>query len=135
MRKGIFALLLITAGLVFVGMKPLQEDELSKSMVRGKELYSSSCVTCHMEDGTGLEGVYPPLANADYLKKSTENAIRAIKFGQEGEVTVNGVAYNSSMPASGLSDQEIADIMNYIQNSWGNKGKFVSAADVEKVKN
>lgn len=81
-----------------------------------------------------MEGVFPPLANSDYLVKNKERSIHAIKFGQEGEITVNGTVYNNVMPAQGLSDQEVADVMNYIQNSWGNKGKYVSVKDVEQVK-
>lgn len=112
---------------------PSQDDELAKSKERGKQLYEELCVTCHLAEGTGTEGVFPPLAKSDYLTKNKEGSIRAIKFGQEGEITVNGVVYNNVMPAPGLNDQEIADVMNYIQNSWGNKGKLVTAKEVEKI--
>lgn len=112
---------------------PSQDDGLAKSKERGRQIYEELCVTCHLAEGTGTEGVFPPLAKSDYLTKNKEGSIRAIKFGQEGEVTVNGVVYNNVMPAPGLNDQEIADVMNYIQNSWGNKGKLVTAKEVEKV--
>ena len=110
-----------------------QDDEFAKSKERGKQLYEELCVTCHLAEGTGTEGVFPPLAKADYLAKNKEGSIRAIKFGQEGEITVNGTVYNNIMPAPGISDQEVADLMNYIQNSWGNKGKYVTVKEVEKV--
>jgi mono/diheme cytochrome c family protein len=127
---------LIITGITLVSSTawyPLQEDELTKSKERGKALYEELCVTCHLADGTGTEGVFPPLAKSDYLTKNKEGSIRAIKYGQEGEIKVNGVVYNNIMPAPGLNDQEVADLMNYIQNSWGNKGKYVTASEVAKV--
>lgn len=129
--------LLLSAGIITLSYSSLhsfQEDELAKSKERGKQIYEELCVTCHLAEGTGMEGVFPPLANSDYLAKNKERSIHAIKFGQEGEITVNGTVYNNVMPAQGLSDQEVADVMNYIQNSWGNKGKYVSVKDVEQVK-
>ncbi len=128
--------LFIVVGVVVVltsAWYPVQDDEFSKSKERGKALYEELCVTCHLAEGTGTEGVFPPLAKSDYLVKNKEGSIRAIKFGQEGEIKVNGVTYNNVMPAPGLNDQEVADLMNYIQNSWGNTGKYVTVKEVEKV--
>ena len=128
-------ILIIGAGFIFLSsFLPYQESELSKSMARGKEVYTELCITCHLADGKGMEGAFPPLAKSDYLLKNPEKAIHAIKYGQEGEITVNGETYNNIMPAPGLSDQEVADVMNYILNSWGNKGKLVTLKAVEAVK-
>lgn len=130
-----FGLLIIGASVILLSsFLPYQESELSKSMTRGKEVYAELCITCHLADGNGMEGAFPPLAKSDYLLKSPDKAIHAIKFGQEGEITVNGETYNNIMPAPGLSDQEVADVMNYILNSWGNKGKLVTLKAVEAVK-
>jgi|TARA_B110000003_G_scaffold43459_1_gene40911 hypothetical protein len=75
-----------------------------------------------MPDGQGQIGIIPPLAKSDFLFKHMEESIKAIKFGGiDGEITVNGVKYNSKMEKMGLYDDEIADIMNYTLNSWGNK--------------
>jgi mono/diheme cytochrome c family protein len=74
-----------------------------------------------MHDGKGQKGIFPPLAKSDYLFKNIQESIKAIKFGGiDGEIIVNGVKYNSKMEKMGLYDDEIADIMNYILNSWGN---------------
>lgn len=129
-----FLLILTITSISYTSLLSNQDDELAKSKERGKQTYEELCVTCHLADGTGMEGVFPPLAGSDYLMKNKTGAIHAIKFGQEGEITVNGTVYNNVMPSQGLSDQEIADVMNYIQNSWGNKGKYVSASEVEKIK-
>jgi mono/diheme cytochrome c family protein len=73
-----------------------------------------------MTNGEGVQGVFPPLAKSDYLRDSTERSIRVVKYGLQGPITVNGIAYSGIMPSSGLDDDEIADVMNFILNSWGN---------------
>lgn len=66
-------------------------------------------------------GNFPPLAKADYLNKQTTASIKAVKYGLQGKIVVNGETYQGTMPKPGLYDDEIADIMNYILNSWGNE--------------
>lgn len=112
-----------------------QSDALKASIKRGQEIYTDFCATCHLPNGKGVERVYPPLANSDYLKKNREASIKAIKFGLQGGITVNGKKFNSIMAPLGLSDDEVADVMNYISNSWGNKNdKIVTKAEVSKIK-
>lgn len=96
-------------------------DELNKSIARGKEIYTDACITCHLGNGEGVKGTFPPLAKADYLIKFPDMAISAVKYGQKGKIVVNGVTYNGMMPNPNLGNDEIADVMNYILNSWGNK--------------
>jgi len=75
-----------------------------------------------MEDGKGTPDVFPPVAKADYLKKPVKELINIILLGQSGEITVNNKIYNGMMPAQAyLSDEQIADVLNYVRNSWGNK--------------
>ncbi len=110
------------------------DKELKESIKRGADIYNDFCVTCHLPNGEGVENTFPPLAKADYLLKNREESIRGVKFGQQGEIVVNGVTYNNTMPAMGLDDEEIADVMNYILNSWGNKGKdIVTPEEVSKI--
>lgn len=97
-----------------------QEPNLKESMERGKEIYADFCVTCHLDSGEGVPYTFPPLANSDYLLQQREASIHAVKFGLQGEITVNGTVYNSGMAAMGLEDDEIADVLNYAMNSWGN---------------
>ncbi|SMC57811.1 c-type cytochrome [Cellulophaga tyrosinoxydans] len=111
-----------------------QDNELEKSMKRGKAIYADFCVTCHLTEGEGVKNAFPPLAKSDYLKKNREESIKGIKYGQKGELTVNGVQYNGLMPSMGLEDEEIADVMNYILNSWGNKSdKLVTPEEVSLI--
>lgn len=113
-----------------------QDGELAKSIERGKMVYSENCITCHMGTGEGVPAAFPPLAKADYLIKTPEKAIYAIKFGLAGKIKVNGIDYDNMMPAPGLDDSEVADVMNYIQNSWGNSSekKMVTEKMVKEVK-
>ncbi|WP_252735886.1 c-type cytochrome [Zobellia sp. B3R18] len=121
--------------LIFIGyFTQAQETELSKSMLRGSEIYADLCVTCHLEEGEGISNTFPPLAKSDYLAQNRQASIRGVKFGQQGEMTVNGVNYNNIMPPMGLDDEEIADVMNYILNSWGNTSKeMVTVKEVEAI--
>ena len=110
------------------------QTELEESIQRGVEIYEDFCVTCHRPNGEGITKSFPPLAGSDYLLNNRELSIRAVKYGQQGEIIVNGETYNSVMAAQGLEDDEVADVMNYIMNSWGNKqDKMVRTEEVTSV--
>ena len=88
---------------------------------QGKILYENFCANCHMEDGSGLEGVIPPLAQADYVRERQDQLACIIRNGLKGEIIVNGRTYNQPMVGiEVLSDWEISNIINYINHSWGN---------------
>lgn len=107
-----------------------QNDSLEQSMKRGKEIYTANCAGCHMPEGEGVDGTFPPLAKTDYLKNQAR-LIGIILHGQEGEITVNGATYSVPMDAlPQLKDQEVADVLNYISNSWSNKNPMIKAARV-----
>ncbi len=87
-----------------------------------------------MPNGKGVAKVFPPLADSDYLMNNRVLSIKAIKYGQNGEITVNGETYNTPMAQLGLSNEEIADVMNYITNSWGNKNDtMITPEEVSKI--
>ena len=101
----------------------------------GGVLYNGTCSVCHQQNGAGLEGVFPPLADSDYLLADTNRAIAVVLNGLAGEVTVNGSTFNSVMPPmSQLNDDEIANILTFALNSWGNNGDTVSADEVAAVR-
>ena len=111
-----------------------QDDSLKKSISRGSEIYADFCITCHLPNGEGIEDTYPPLAKSDYLANNRKASIRGVKYGQRGEITVNGVVYDNTMIPLGLEDKEIADVMNYVYSSWGNKlEKQVTAEEVSSI--
>ena len=111
-----------------------QEKPLKQSIQDGKEIYQDFCLQCHLDNGKGVENAFPPLAKSDYLQNNIEASIRGVKYGLRGEITVNGETYNSVMVSQGLDEEEIADVMNYILNSWGNKAeKQITVAQVLDV--
>ena len=108
-----------------------KDSKLTASMERGKSVYNDMCITCH---GKGVPKAFPPLASADYLRDNQDKSIIGIKNGMSGEMVVNGITYNSVMAPLGLSNEEVADVMNYINNSWGNDyGKFLTTEDVTET--
>ncbi len=98
----------------------VENDRLASSIERGETIYNDFCVQCHMADGKGIKQTFPPLSGSNWLTDKREESIRAVKFGQSGEILVNGEPYNSVMIPMGLSDEEVADVLNYVMNSWEN---------------
>lgn len=96
----------------------------------GETVYKANCLACHGVEGKGVEGAFPPLANSDYLNADHKRAIDAVLYGVTGEITVNGKKYNSVMPAVGLDDENTANVLTYVLNSFGNKGGEIKPADV-----
>lgn len=108
--------------LFVVGTAFVQSFSLPKSIERGKELYTTYCQNCHMENGLGVAGMNPPVAKSDFLKRPVNELIHIVLKGQTGKVKVNGVNYDTPMlPLDYLTDEQIADALNYTRNSWGNK--------------
>ena len=107
---------------------------ISENQDPGKDLYTDFCIQCHGANGKGDDKNFPPLAGSDWLTTKRTQSIAAVKFGQSGAIIVNKKAYNGSMPAMGLSDEEVADVMNYVMTSWGNKqSKMVTEKEVEAI--
>ncbi len=102
-------------------LQGLRDDTLAESIARGKEVYENYCIACHQADGKGLPGNFPPLAGSDFLTKYPERSLYAAKYGMQGEIVVNGQTYNLYMASLNLDHEEVADVMNYVRNSWGNK--------------
>ncbi|WP_044210746.1 cytochrome c [Flammeovirga sp. OC4] len=120
------SLLLAITLFSFINYNPLEE-----SIKRGQGVYMVNCMHCHLEQGEGIEPQVPPLSGVEYLVKNKHQAIRQVLHGLEKPITINGVTYTGAMPEQGvLSDQETADVLNYIRNSWGNKAPIITADDV-----
>jgi len=111
--------------------KKMSKEEL---LAFGKTVFSSSCQACHQADGKGLPNVFPPLAQSDYLLKNKERAIATVIKGLQGEVIVNGKKYNNVMPPQTLDDVQIAAVLTYVRNSFGNKTDIVTPQEVAKVR-
>lgn len=100
---------------------------------QGEMIYLSQCANCHMEDGSGLEGNIPPLANADYIADDPYVMVCITKYGMEGEITVNGIKYNQPMEGiEEITDFQITNLINYINNAWGNDYGLAKVQEVRK---
>ena len=104
-------------------------------MKRGAAVYARTCIACHQPTGMGLPPVFPPIANAPIVVGNPELPIKFILQGLMGPITVNGMTYNSMMPpVPGVSDAEIADVLTYVRQSFGNQGNPVTADQVKAVR-
>lgn len=132
MRLFLVGLSLYIGGLSFT---LYQNKPKAQSIADGEEIYVDFCVQCHLPNGKGVPGSFPPLAQSDYLFKYLNKSIQGIKYGMSGEITVNGKTYNNQMVAQGLDNEEIADVMNYILNSWGNSHEnIITEEGVENIR-
>jgi len=101
----------------------------------GQRVYQTYCMGCHQAEGQGIPGTFPPLANSDFLMADKGRAIETVLNGMTGALEVNGEQYHGTMPPMGhLKDEEVADVLSYIRNSWGNVGPPVTAAEVATVR-
>ncbi len=134
MKKSVKVVMLLGIMLASFSFKD-QDPGLKKSMEAGMGTYNAVCMACHMSSGQGIPSVFPPLAKSDYLMEDVDRAIENLINGLSGEIIVNGAKYNQVMPASGLDDQDIADVLNFVMNSWGNKAEStLTKAKVAKVR-
>jgi nitrite reductase (NO-forming)/hydroxylamine reductase len=118
------------AGVIARGKKPSAEW-----MERGRQLYLQNCAACHQPQGNGLPGAFPPLAQSDFIAKDPGSLLDVTINGRQGRLVVNGVEYNNVMPAmSYLSDRDLAAIITYVLNSWGNPGGTVQMAKVAEYR-
>jgi mono/diheme cytochrome c family protein len=106
---------------------------LKVRMERGRRVYLMACFACHQADGRGLPGVFPPLAGSDYLKEEKERTIRIPLRGLTGPIVINGKSYNGIMPPQAFTDRQIADVLTYVMNSWGNDCGTVSVDEVKRT--
>ncbi|WP_242202937.1 copper-containing nitrite reductase [Aestuariivivens insulae] len=107
---------------------------LAEKMEAGKKIYMQTCFACHQAEGQGIPNAFPPLANSDYLNADVNRAINIVLKGKTGEITVNGETYNSVMTRQAISNEEIADVLTYVYNSWGNNKTVVTKSQVDQVK-
>ena len=120
---------------LFEGIWLYQKKPLEQRIADGEEIYNDFCIQCHLNTGEGVSGVFPPLAKSDFLVNNIEISIKGLKYGMSGPIVVNGEEYDGVMEDQGLGDDEIADVLNYILNSWGNQyNEIITLEQVASVK-
>jgi len=103
-------------------------------IAQGKVIYTTVCAACHQPEGQGIPRAFPPLAASDFLNADAARAISTVIHGLTGKVTVNGETYESIMPQLALSDEQIASVLTYVYNQWGNNGTEIAPAMVAEVR-
>lgn len=113
--------------------KPKDDPGFEKrSFAEGEKVYAATCAQCHQPDGKGLNDLYPPLANSDFLLADKKRAACIIWNGIEGPITVNGKEYDMPMlPVQGMSVTKVTDVMNYIYNSFGHNEGLITEKEVK----
>ena len=103
---------------------------------KGKAVYMQTCFVCHQPDGLGVPAQIPPLAKSDFLAGLTkDDYIRGVLLGRSGQIVVNGKAYNGTMiPLNYLTDEQVANVLTYVRNSFGNNGDAVAVQEVARIR-
>jgi mono/diheme cytochrome c family protein len=131
---GPLAVVFLVASISLVSFNNNQSFDLKASITRGKDVYVAYCMSCHMEQGNGIDNVYPPLAKSDYLLGDKKRSVLQVLNGATGEMKVNGKLYNAPMTSFDLTNEQISDVLNYIRNSWGNKGAAIKPEEVKSLR-
>jgi mono/diheme cytochrome c family protein len=127
--------ILTLTGFTLIGLALAQTGNLKASIDSGKKVYDMYCLSCHMEDGNGVPRMNPPLSKTKWVLGDKKKLIAVILNGMDEEIDINGQSYSNTMaPHDYLKDQEIADVLTYIRNSFGNKASAVTIADVKAAR-
>lgn len=130
-----FSLVAFITVYLFAQAKP---TVLKASVDRGKKVYDITCSTCHQKNGAGVPRLNPPLIKTEYVLGDKARIINIVLKGLDEAIEINGEEYANAMPSfAQLTDQQIADVLTYVRNSFGNKASLVSSATVkaERAKN
>lgn len=111
------------------------KSALQASMNRGKLVYGVSCLSCHQADGFGVGNLNPPLVKTQWVLGSKNTLIDLVLRGSQGQVEIDGDRFYNTMPShTALTDQQLADVLTYVRNSFGNKASPVTPAEVKVVR-
>jgi mono/diheme cytochrome c family protein len=117
------------------GLTAQNKNLLRASLERGKKVYSEQCLSCHQADGGGVQNMNPPLIKTKWILGDKTKLIQVVLKGMKGETEINGDSYHNVMaPHRDLTDEQIADVLTYVRNSFGNKASAVTPAQVKSVR-
>jgi mono/diheme cytochrome c family protein len=130
MKKIIFCFFLLACVSLFA-----QQSSVKASIDRGKKLYEQYCLTCHQADGSGVPKMNPPLIKTSYVTGDKKKLVQWVLKGSTENIPIDGKSYSNNMPPqANLKDDEIADILTYIRNSFGNKASAITVTDVKGIR-
>ena len=135
MKKVILAVVVFIIATAFAFQQ--QPAGLKAAIARGKSVYEVYCLACHQPDGSGVENMNPPLVKTKWVLGDKKVLAKIVLKGLKGgEIDIDGDQFHNPMPPqeSVLTDQEIADVLTYVRNSFGNKATLITAAEVKSVR-
>ncbi|HMJ92227.1 MAG TPA: cytochrome c [Candidatus Acidoferrum sp.] len=114
----------------------LPADESVKLARMGAQVYSTYCVQCHQPHGGGAAGQAPPLAGSEWVMGAPARVARIPMRGLIGPIKVKGEEWNLNMLSfhDVLNDEQVAAVLTYVRNSWGNKATPVNVDLVKKIR-
>jgi len=117
-----------------VAPPPVIANSRDEKIAMGRRIFTTICAACHQPTGRGVPNVFPPLAGSDFLNADKKRAIKVVINGRQGEIVVNGQKFNNSMPKFPLTDHDIANVLTFVYNSFGNSGIEVTADEVAHLR-
>lgn len=111
----------------------VQKSAPNNSIQDGKKVYDTYCVSCHMENGMGVEGAFPSLVKTGNLSDKNR-LVKIILQGMRGPIKINSSSFDGEMAGIEMTDKEVADVINYIRNTWGNKAPLVQVSEIPAAK-
>ncbi|RVU00590.1 cytochrome c [Mucilaginibacter limnophilus] len=126
------AFLLTAMGCFILSCQSSEDIEFKRHYAGGMLLYQTHCQNCHGKNGEGLSALIPPLTDTNYISKNRHKLACFVQNGANGIINVSGKFYEGSMPPSGLSPIEIAKVLTYVGNSFGNKTGLINLNQVQK---
>lgn len=131
MKSVIILLVSVIFGMGFLEDQP----SIQASVTRGKKVYDTYCLPCHLADGGGVPRMNPPLIKTVYVLGDKKRLVGIVLNGMDEPLEIDGETYSNVMaPHEFLKDQEIADVLTYVRNSFGNKASAVTAEEVKTVR-
>jgi len=139
MKRNLIAVLLLTTFSLYVlaqtKPKAAAHPSTKASVAAGELVYKKYCLTCHQADGSGVPNMNPPLSKTTYVSGDKTRLIKVVLNGFPAPVDIDGNPYTNVMaPHNFLKDQEIADVLTYVRNSFGNKGTAITVAQVKTAR-
>ena len=125
-------LILLPVFILFYSCTDQKENKKQQNITTGLILYQANCANCHGKNGEGLGTAYPPLADTDYILKNKFKLPCIILKGMHEKIEISGKEFDLPMPAISLTDIEVAQVITYITNEWGNESEIFTKAEVAK---
>jgi glucose/arabinose dehydrogenase/mono/diheme cytochrome c family protein len=111
------------------------EEEIDEALLPGKKVYQTYCAACHMTSGKGAPSMNPPLIETEWVLGDSERLIKIVLNGFTEPTEINGEIYQNIMTSHAfLTDQQIADVLSFVRNSWGNKASYITVDEVAEVR-